>query len=69
MPKAGEKYQHYKGGKYVILALAIDSDTEKRVVVYQDAHAPDKIWTRNLFIFLEEVEWEGRRIPRFTKIY
>ena len=49
----------------MILAMARHSDTEEEIVVYQDATHPEKIWVRSLPIFMEEVEWEGRKIPRF----
>ncbi len=68
MVTAGEKYRHYKGGEYLVLNIAKHSDTEEDIVVYQDVHAPEKVWVRALPIFEETVEWEGSTVPRFAKI-
>ena len=67
-PKQGEKYRHYKGNEYTVVCLAVDEATEKRVVVYQDLHAHEKIWVRSLEMFLEEVEVDGEQRPRFIEI-
>ncbi len=68
MPNAGEKYRHYKGGEYEVLALAKHTETEEDLVVYRALRDSEKVWVRPLGMWLEEVEWEGVRVPRFAKI-
>ena len=68
MPTAGEKYRHYKGNEYKILYIGTHTETEENMVVYCAVEYPEKIWVRPLAMFMEEVEWEGKKQPRFAKI-
>jgi len=68
--KPGDKYKHFKGTLYKILAIAKDSETQEEIVIYQDIKNPEKIWARPKSMFLEQVEkpeynYKG---PRFTYI-
>lgn len=62
-------YQHFKGNQYKVLGVARHSETLEEMVVYQalygEASASWRIWTRPLAMFLEEVEVNGVRQPRF----
>lgn len=69
----GAVFQHYKGKRYKILCVARHSETLEYQVVYQGLYqCPDfgdcPIWVRPLKMFLEEVEYQGNRMPRFTLI-
>jgi len=67
MPKVGGTYRHYKGNIYTVLCVARSSENiDEQFVVYQDQKAPEKIWARPLSMFMEEVEWEEKRVLRFT---
>jgi hypothetical protein len=63
-------YEHYKGNgkKYRVLGVAKHSETLEDMVVYEALYDNDvsKLWVRPLSMFLEEVEFEGKRIPRFN---
>ena len=63
-------YEHYKGNgkKYRVLGVAKHSETLGDMVVYEALYDNDvsKLWVRPLSMFLEEVEFEGKRIPRFN---
>jgi hypothetical protein len=59
-------YRHYKGTLYLVLALAKHSETHEAMVVYQDTTDPNKIWTRPLAMFEDDVEWQGATTKRFT---
>jgi predicted GIY-YIG superfamily endonuclease len=61
------RYQHFKGGEYEVLGTARHSETEEVVVVYRPAGSDDW-WVRPLAMFIENVEVDGRRVPRFTPI-
>jgi hypothetical protein len=74
VPRAGEVYEHYKGGIYSIVAVSIKEDTLIPLVTYHsNVHGTD--WTRTLADFTDFVEWptEGGgamavRRPRFRRV-
>lgn len=37
-PEVGKVYQHYKGGRYVVLTLAKHSETNEALVIYKSLH-------------------------------
>lgn len=66
-------YQHYKGKPYEVIGLARHSETLELLVVYRALyHSPDfgfgAFWVRPLAMFKEEIEVEGKRVPRFEKV-
>ena len=65
MVKEKEIYRHYKGNVYTIIAVAKHTETMEDMVVYTDN---EHVWVRPLDMFEEEVEVDGKRIPRFKKI-
>ena len=64
LPKKG-KYRHYKGGLYEVIDTAIHSETEEEMVIYKNIDKP-QLWVRPMKMFMEYVEHEGERIPRFA---
>lgn len=66
MIKIGGIYRHFKGNRYKVLHLAKHSETEEELVVYQALYGELGIWVRPLAMFCEEIEWDGRRMQRFT---
>ena len=67
MIKVG-KYEHYKGGQYEVLGIAKHSETMEEFVVYKALYDEGKLWIRPLKMFMEEVEFGGKRVPRFKYI-
>lgn len=61
----GGKYEHYKGKPYRVLAIARHSETLEEMVVYQQLYGEKGVWVRPLGMFLENVEVDGKVIPRF----
>ena len=66
----GSLYEHYKGKRYKIVGTARHSETLEEYVVYQALYetpqfGKDQLWIRPKAMFLEEVEVDGKRIPRF----
>lgn len=56
-------YLHHKGAKYIVLGVALHSETLEEMVVYQQS---DQLWIRPLSMFLEDVILpSGEKIPRF----
>lgn len=67
MIKAGI-YQHFKGGKYEVLGVANHTETKEEFVVYKALNGDGQLWARPLKMFLENVEKEGYKGPRFKRI-
>lgn len=69
-------YKHYKGGIYRVRFIATHSETLEKLVVYEmiedtrpgRTYGPGSIWVRPLTMFTENVEWEGKTVPRFAQI-
>ncbi len=63
-------YKHYKGDHYKTITLAKHSETTEWLVIYErqedGVHTGWKIWARPLDMFLEEVEYNGEKVPRFV---
>ena len=62
------KYEHYKGKQYKVLGIAKHSEILEEFVVYKALYDNDELWVRPLKMFLEEVEVNGQKIPRFKYI-
>jgi len=57
-------YRHFKGKRYKVLGVARHSETLEEMVLYE--HLDDKsLWVRPLPMFLEEVDKDGVKVPRF----
>lgn len=61
-------YEHYKGARYEVLFVARHSETEEELVVYRQLYGDQGTWVRPLAMFVETVEVEGRRVPRFSRV-
>lgn len=61
-------YKHYKGHEYEVIGVAKHSETLEEMVVYRGLYGERELWTRPLSMFLETVEVEGKKIPRFEYI-
>jgi hypothetical protein len=62
------KYRHYKGKYYEVICIAKHSETEEELVVYRALYGDGQIWVRPLRMFLEEVEVNGKKTPRFSQL-
>jgi hypothetical protein len=61
-------YQHYKGPEYRVYDICRHSETEETLVVYRCLYGNHDLWVRPLEMFTEEVEVDGKMIPRFRFI-
>lgn len=63
----GAVYRHYKGTKAKVLAEAIHSETKEHLVIY--LHLEDGVvWARPKKMFLETINFKGKKVERFKKI-
>lgn len=56
IPVAGEFYRHFKGNIYQVKSIATDSETGKKMVVYQAMYSPFDMWVRSLDMFMSETD-------------
>ncbi|MEZ5944942.1 MAG: DUF1653 domain-containing protein [Planctomycetaceae bacterium] len=59
------RYRHYKGNEYIVVGVALHSETEEELVVYQQDYGEKSLWVRPLAMLLEIVEADGKQMPRF----
>lgn len=65
-PADGDIYEHYKGGRYEVVATGFLEDSEAPCVVYKSLEKYI-VWVRTAKNFLEKIEHEGKITPRFKK--
>ena len=63
--EVGSLYEHYKGLRYKILAIARHSETLEELVVYQALYGDEDVWVRPLAMFLESITINGQLQSRF----
>lgn len=66
-PREGQRFRHYKGGEYEIVATGFLEDTEAPCVVYRSLEKK-MVWVRTAKNFLETIEYKGAELSRFTPI-
>ena len=63
------KYRHYKGHDVEVLGVAHHSESLEELVVYRhlgkSSFGENDLWVRPLKMFLENVERDGKTMPRF----
>lgn len=60
-------YEHYKGLKCEVMAVARHSEDLSEYVVYKELE-DGSVWVRPLAMFVEEIEKNGKRMPRFRYV-
>ncbi len=66
-------YEHYKKKRYQVIGVARHSETLEEMVVYRALYDSEEfgdqaLWVRPKEMFLEEVEIDGKHVPRFRYI-
>lgn len=61
------RYRHYKGKLYEVIDVARHSETEEYLVVYRCLYGDYSLWVRPLQMFLEMVDVDGVKTPRFSR--
>lgn len=62
------RYRHYKGGLYEVLDTVRHSETLEPMTLYRALYGAHGLWVRPAAMFLETVEVDGRRRPRFERV-
>ena len=62
-------YSHTKSGKkYKVIEVALHTETNEQLVIYQPLYnSRFALFARPYDMFIEEVELDGKLVPRFTK--
>lgn len=62
-------YEHFKGKRYEVLDVVRHSETQEELVLYKALYAgqyPEgSLWVRPLCMFVEQVQRDGKTLPRF----
>ncbi len=61
-------YKHYKGNNYKVIGMVKHSETLEELVLYQALYGAEDLWVRPEKMFYEEVEIDGKKVPRFEWI-
>lgn len=60
------QYRHYKGGLYELVCEATLESDLSTMIVYRAANG--SIWCRPRTVFFEQVEVDGKLVPRFAPV-
>ena len=62
-------FEHFKGGKYKLIAFGKDSETQEDVVIYQAMDREGTVWVRPKEMFFSKVTLpDGRVVERFKAL-
>lgn len=56
--EAGQRYRHFKGNEYLIVAIALHTESEEKLVVYKALYGDEKVYARPYDMFASEVDCE-----------
>lgn len=62
------RYRHYKGGLYEVLDTVRHSETLEPMTLYRALYGAHGLWVRPAAMFLETLDVDGRRRPRFERV-
>lgn len=54
-------YKHYKGDLYLVEGIAINSETEEKMIIYRALYGNNELWVRPYNMFFDEVNKNGQK--------
>ena len=68
--EVGASYCHYKDRSkvYKIQGFGTLEADDSLCVIYQAQYGKQLTFIRPVSIWLEQIEWQGKKVPRFTKV-
>ena len=60
-------YKHFKGDYYIVLDVAIHSETKDKYVVYRGLYGENELYIRPIDMFLSEVD--HKKYPNISQKY
>ena len=67
-PRPGERYRHYKGGEYEVVANAVFENTLGHLVLYRPVRDAGRLWARTIDDWQAPVDVGGKTVPRFERL-
>lgn len=67
----GATYAHYKhpdDNFYVVRGIALIEATDEPAVIYESQYGAGITFVRPVSVWCEDVEWNGKQVPRFVKV-
>ncbi len=61
------RYRHFKGAVYRVLTLALHTETQEQLVIYQ-SEQDGAVYARPVAMFMEWIEHQGQVVSRFTPL-
>ncbi len=62
-------YEHYKGNKYEVIGVALDSENIQPLVIYKPLYESKvTYWARPYDMFMSNITIDGTEVSRFKKI-
>jgi hypothetical protein len=62
------RYKHFKGGEYVVVGVARDSESQEPMVVYYPVANANDLWVRSVEMWGQTVELDGVSSMRFRRL-
>ena len=65
--KLNRVYKHFKGDLYIVLDIAIHSETKEKMIIYRGLYEDGKLYARPYEMFISEVDHE--KYPKVKQKY
>lgn len=70
VPKVDKIFRHFKGGYYLVLEIAVNTETGEDLVIYRSIVEEDgRVWARPIESWMKSVVLDsGKEVPRFVEV-